>query len=72
MEETLVFTAIIIAVVEAIKAAYERNWRTVALIAGAGISGGLLGAAGVLGIGLWAGVALGLTASGVVTVAKKV
>lgn len=72
MEESLVFAAVVIAVVEAIKAAADRNWRTVALIVGAGLAGGVLAALGVMGLSLPAGVALGLTASGVITVAKKV
>jgi hypothetical protein len=73
MEQVLIFTTVVIAVVEAIKAGADRNWRTVALICGAGIAGGILGALGVVsGVGVVAGVALGLSASGVVTVAKKV
>lgn len=72
MEETLVFTAVVIAVVEAIKAASDKNWRTLAIIVGAGVAGGVLAALGVMGLSVPAGVALGLTASGVITVAKRV
>lgn len=71
MEYVLV-TTIIIAAVEAIKAAADRNWRVVAIICGAGLTGAVLGAFGVEGIGVWQGLALGVGASGVVTVAKKV
>lgn len=70
MDQTLIFTGIVIAVVEAIKAAFDRNWRVVAIIIGAGVTGGVLGA--VSTVGVLAGISLGLAASGVVTVAKKV
>ena len=72
MEESLVFTAVVIAVVEAVKAVGDGNWRTVAIIVGAGVAGGVLAALGVMGLTIAAGVALGLTASGVITVAKRV
>lgn len=79
MEPTLVFTGIVIGVVEAIQAAYDRKWKVVATICGAGTTGGFLGlvAGSVVGLpagveGAVIGIALGLAASGAVTVAKKV
>ena len=72
VEAGTVFIGIVVAVVEMIQQAFEQNWRVVATILGAGVTGGLLGALGVQGLDPLTGVALGLAASGVVTVAKKV
>lgn len=65
-----IYIGIIIGVVEAIKAAFDKNYRTVAIIVGSGVTGAVLGFVSPLGV--LAGIALGLAASGAVTVAKKV
>ena len=67
--EQAAFVGIVIAVVEAIKAGADRNWRTVAIIVGAGVTGGVLG---YFSYGVVAGIALGLASSGVITAVKKV
>lgn len=65
--------ASVIGAVEAVKAAFDHNWRTVAIICVAGLLGGL-GACLLVGftaLAFFAGVSVGLGASGVVTVARK-
>ena len=66
--EQAIFIGIVVGVTEAIKAAFDENWRTVAIIVGAGVTGGVLGAVSVIGV--IAGVSLGLAASGLVTTVK--
>ena len=56
-------------VIELIKRAFDKDWRAVAIIAAAGVVGGL--AAFALGIGILIGVAVGFAASGYVTIAQN-
>lgn len=71
--EYLIVVTLVVAVVEAIKKGYERDFRTVAIIVGAALVGGICGFFHVQGlVDVFAGIAVGLAASGVVTVANKV
>lgn len=56
-------------VIELIKRAFDKDWRAVAIIAAAGVVGGL--AALALSIGILIGVAVGFAASGYVTIAQN-
>ena len=71
MEYVLV-TTMVVALTEAVKAAADRNWRTVVIIVGAAGIGALCGFLGVEGLSVAQGIVVGLGASGVVTVAKRV
>lgn len=62
----------VVALTEAIKAAADRNWRTVVIIVGSAGVGALCGVFGVEGLSVAQGIVIGLGASGVVTVAKRV
>lgn len=62
----------VVALTEAVKAAADRNWRTVVIIVGAAGIGALCGFFGVEGLSVAQGIVVGLGASGVVTVAKRV
>lgn len=80
MEELLTATQIgllvtaVVGATELVKAAFDRNWRTVVIIAVSALLGGL-GACLFVGFGalaFFSGLAVGLGASGVVTVAKRI
>jgi len=71
MEYVLV-TGMVIGVVEFIKSLFDRNFRSACIIAGAAFVGGLCGFFGVEGVTVPLGIVVGLAASGVVTVAKRV
>ena len=70
--EYILVTTMVVALTEAIKAASERNWRTVAIIAGSAVIGAACGFLGVEGLSVVQGIVVGLGASGVVTVAKRI
>jgi hypothetical protein len=70
--EYLLVTTMVVALTEAVKAAADRNWRTVVIIVGAAGIGALCGFFGVEGLSVAQGIVVGLGASGVVTVAKRV
>ena len=70
--EYILVTTMVVALTEAIKAGSERNWRTVALIVGSALIGAVCGFLGVEGLTIAQGIVVGLGASGVVTVAKRI
>lgn len=55
--------------VELIKALFDRNWRTAAIIIGAGIAGAIAGLA--TGYTLLVGIVAGFAASGVITLTQN-
>lgn len=57
-------------VVELIKRAFDKDWRAVAIILGAGITGGV--ASLLLPVDLVAGIVAGLAASGYITLAQNI
>lgn len=57
-------------VVELIKRAFEKDWKAVAIILGAGITGALVGLA--IAINPLIGAVVGLSASGFITIAQNV
>lgn len=70
--EYVLATTVIIGAVELIKRLFDRDYRSATIITVAALVGGLLGAFSVEGLTIAAGLALGLGASGVVTVAQNV
>lgn len=57
-------------VVELIKRAFDRDWKSVAIIAGAGITGCLVGLA--ITINPLIGAVIGLASSGFITIAQNI
>lgn len=57
-------------VVELIKRAFEKDWKAVAIILGAGVTGALVGLA--IAINPLIGAVVGLSASGFITIAQNV
>ena len=57
-------------VVELIKRAFEKDWKAVAIILGAGVTGALVGLA--IPINPLIGAVVGLSASGFITIAQNV
>lgn len=55
--------------VQLVKSLFDRNWKAAAIIAVAGVSGGVAGV--LLGFPVLTGIVGGLAGSGVVTVAQK-
>lgn len=68
----VLLTTMIVGMVEAVQAGFERDWRTVVTIIFAGAIGALCGWLAVEGLDVPTGIAVGLSASGLVTVAKKI
>lgn len=56
--------------VELIKRLFEKDWKVVAIIAGAGITGCLVGWA--IGVNPFIGAVVGLAASGYITIAQNI
>lgn len=57
-------------VIELIKRAFEKDWKSVAIIAGAGVTGCLVGLA--IGVNPLIGAVVGLAASGYITIAQNI
>jgi len=57
-------------VIELIKRLFEKDWKAVAIIAGAGVTGCLVGLA--IGINPFIGAIVGLAASGYITIVQNV
>lgn len=57
-------------VVELIKRAFKKDWKAVAIIAGAGVTGTLVG--WLIGINPLIGAVVGLAASGYITIAQNI
>lgn len=70
--EYILVTTMVIGIVELVKKAFDRDFRSVCIIIAATLVGALCGYFGIEGITVPVGIALGLGASGVVTLAKKI
>jgi hypothetical protein len=57
-------------VIECIKRAFKKDWKAVCIIAGAGVTGCLVGLA--IGINPLIGAVVGLSASGFITIAQNI
>ena len=67
---TAILLGMVAGVVELIKRIFEKDWKAVAIILGAGVAGALTGLA--LAINPLIGAVVGLAASGFVTIAQNV
>lgn len=67
---TFIMLGMVAGVVEMVKRAFAKDWRAVAIIFGAGVTGGLV--AIPLGVSVLAGVVVGFAASGLVTIAQNI
>ena len=67
---TAILLGMVAGVVELIKRLFEKDWKAVAIIAGAGITGLLVGLA--ISINPLIGAVVGLSASGFVTIAQNI
>lgn len=74
MEPTnyLIATTLIAGVVQLIKKAVDRDFRSVAIIGGAAVAGGVLGYFGTDGLTIPLGIMLGFATSGLVTIGQKI
>lgn len=68
--ETAILLGMVAGVIELIKRAFKKDWKAVCIIAGAGVTGALVGLA--IGINPLIGAVVGLSASGFVTIAQNV
>lgn len=66
----VILIGMVAGVVELIKRAFDKDWRSCAIILGAGITGALTGLA--LGADPLMGAVVGLSASGYITIAQNV
>lgn len=71
MEQYILITTLVVALVELVKRAEAKDYRTCAIIIGAGLIGGIVGFLRVQGITIEDGIVVGLGASGFVTVATR-
>lgn len=71
MDQYLLITTLVIALVELGKRVEARDWRAVVTIIGAGVIGGIVGFLHVHGVTVENGIIVGLGASGFVTVATR-
>lgn len=69
MQNTFIVGAVV-GFTQLVKSAFDRDYRTVTVITGAAIIGALAGFFSVEGVDIPTGIVLGLTASGVVTLAQ--
>lgn len=69
METTFIVGAVI-GFTQLVKSAFDRDYRTVVIIVGAAVIGALAGFFGIDGVTIPAGIVLGLSAAGVVTLAQ--
>lgn len=68
--ETAILLGMVAGVVELIKRIFKKDWKAVAIILGAGITGALVGLA--ISINPLIGAVVGLSASGFVTIAQNI
>ena len=68
--ETAILLGMVAGIVELIKQAFKKDWKSVAIIAGAGITGALVGLA--ISVNPLIGAVVGLAASGYVTIAQNI
>lgn len=67
---TVVLSGLVAGTVELIKNIFDKDWRTVATIVGAGLVGGLAGLA--FGVNFLVGIVYGLATSGYITIAQHI
>lgn len=65
-----ILLGVVAGVIELIKRAFDKDWRAVAIIAGAGITGALVGL--LISINPLIGAVVGLSASGYITIAQNI
>lgn len=65
-----ILLGMVAAVVEAIKRLFEKDWKAVAIILGAGITGALVGLA--ISVNPLIGAVVGFAASGYITIAQNI
>jgi hypothetical protein len=68
--ETAILLGMVAGVIELIKRAFKKDWKAVCIIAGAGVTGALVGMA--ISINPLIGAVVGLSASGFVTIAQNI
>lgn len=68
--ETAILLGMVAGVIECIKRAFEKDWKAVAIILGAAITGALVSLA--IAINPLIGAVVGLSASGIITIAQNV
>lgn len=68
--ETAILLGMVAGIVELIKQAFKKDWKSVAIIAGAGVTGALVGLA--ISVNPLIGAVVGLAASGYVTIAQNI
>lgn len=68
--ETAILLGMVAGVIECIKRAFEKDWKAVAIILGAAITGALTALA--IAINPLIGAVVGLSASGIITIAQNV
>lgn len=66
----IILLGMVAGVIELIKRAFDKDWRAVAIIAAAGVVGGLSALA--LSISILVGIAVGFATSGYVTIAQNI
>ena len=67
---TAILLGMVAGVVELIKRAFKKDWKAVIIIAGAGLTGTLVG--WLIGINPLIGAVVGLAASGYITIAQNI
>ena len=67
---TAILLGLVAGVVELIKRAFDQDWKSVAIIAGSGLTGCLVGLA--IAINPLIGAVVGLAASGFITIAQNI
>ena len=67
---TAILLGMVAGVIELIKRAFEKDWRAVAIILGAGVTGALVGM--LISVNPLIGAVVGLAASGYITIAQNI
>lgn len=70
--QALLLVGAVAGFVELVKNIFDRNWRGVAIIVGAGVVGGLLSLFPEIEFGLLTGIVGGLAASGAITIGQNI
>lgn len=65
-----ILLGVVAGVIELIKRAFDKDWRAVAIIAGAGITGALVGL--LISVNPLIGAVVGLAASGYITIVQNI
>lgn len=67
---TVILLGMVTGAVELIKRIFDKDWRAVAIILGAGVTGALVGL--LISVNLLIGAVVGLAASGYITIAQNI